>query len=88
MSIQQFDKNMAIIAALDDEPNDVGGMTSAELKAKFDEGGISIKEYINTVLLPALEALGVETTVQLPMDSGMKYIRVNGDKVLEISVKV
>ena len=85
MSIQQFEKNMGIISALDDEPNDVGGLTSAELKAKFDEGGMSIKEYINTVLLPALEALGVETTVQLPTDAGMKYIRLNADKVLETS---
>ena len=85
MSIQQFEKNMGIISALDDEPNDVGGMTSAELKAKFDEGGISIKEYINTVLLPALEALGVETTVQLPTSAGFKYIRLNADKVLETS---
>ena len=85
MSIQQFEKNMGIISALDDEPNDVGGLTSAELKAKFDEGGMSIKEYINTVLLPALEALGVETTVQLPTEAGMKYIRLNADKVLETS---
>lgn len=85
MSIQQFEKNMGIISALDDEPNDVGGMTSAELKAKFDEGGISIKEYINTVLIPALEKLGVETTVQLPTEAGMKYIRLNADKVLEVS---
>ena len=43
MSVQQFEKNMGIISALDDEPNDVGGLTSAELKAKFDEGGMSIK---------------------------------------------
>ena len=85
MSIQQFEKNMGIISALDDEPNDVGGLTSAELKAKFDEGGMSIKEYINTVLLPALEALGVETTVQLPTSAGFKYIRLNADKVLETS---
>ena len=85
MSIQQFNKNMSIVSALDDEPNDVGGLTSAELKAKFDEGGEALKEYINTVLIPALEALGVETTVQIPTDAGMKYIRVNGDKVLEIS---
>ena len=85
MSIQQFEKNMGIISALDDEPNDVGGMTSAELKAKFDEGGMSIKEYINTVLLPALEALGVESTVLLPTSAGFKYIRLNADKVLETS---
>lgn len=85
MSIQQFEKNMGIISALDDEPNDVGGMTSAELKAKFDEGGMSLKEYINTVLLPALEALGVETSAQLPTSAGFKYLRLNADRVLEVS---
>ena len=86
MSIQKFEKNMNIVAALDDEPNDVGGLTSAELKAKFDEGGNSIQTYINTVLIPALESLGVETTVQLPDNSaGFKYIRLNSDKVLEVS---
>lgn len=85
MAIEKFNKNMAIIAALDDEPNDVGGLTAAELKAKFDEGGMSIKEYINTVLLPAIEALGVESTVLLPTSAGFKYIRLNADNVLEVS---
>lgn len=86
MSIQKFEKNMNIVAALDDEPNDVGGLTSAELKAKFDEGGNSIQTYINNVLIPALESLGVETTVQLPANSaGFKYMRLNADKVLEVS---
>ena len=43
MAIEQFTKNMGIIAALDDEPNDVGGMTSAQLKDKFDEGGKALQ---------------------------------------------
>lgn len=55
MSIQKFDKNMNIVAALDDEPNDVGGLTSAELKAKFDEGGKAIKDYINETVIPAID---------------------------------
>ena len=54
MSIQKFDKDMAIVSALDDEPNDVGGMTSGELKEKFDEGGNALKEYINNTLIPSL----------------------------------
>ena len=85
MSIQQFDKDMAIVSALDDEPNDVGGMTSAELKAKFDEGGMALKTFLNDVLIPALEQLGVETSVQLPDGAGFKYIRLSADKVLETS---
>lgn len=52
MALTNFEKDMAIIQALDDEPNDVGGMTAAELKAKFDEGGLAIKEYINGTLIP------------------------------------
>ncbi len=55
MSVELFTKDMHIIAKLDDEPNDVGGMTAAQLKDKFDEGGLAIKEYINDVLHPALE---------------------------------
>ena len=86
MAIEKFNKNMAIIAALDDEPNDVGGMTSAELKNKFDEGGKAIQAYMNETLIPALENLGVETAVLLPENSaGFKYIRLNSDKVLEVS---
>lgn len=86
MAIEKFNKNMAIIAALDDEPNDVGGMTSAELKNKFDEGGKAIQTYMNETLIPALENLGVETAVLLPQnEAGFKYIRLNSDKVLEVS---
>lgn len=86
MAIEKFNKNMAIIAALDDEPNDVGGMTSAELKNKFDEGGKALQTYINETLIPALENLGVETAVLLPQnEAGFKYIRLNEDKVLEVS---
>lgn len=86
MAIEKFNKNMEIIAALDDEPNDVGGMTSAELKNKFDEGGKALQTYMNETLIPALENLGVETAVLLPEnEAGFKYIRLNADKVLEVS---
>lgn len=52
MALTKFEKDMSIIQKLDDEPNDVGGLTAAELKAKFDEGGEAIKEYINGTLVP------------------------------------
>lgn len=54
MSIEQFTKDMDIISKLPDEPNDVGGLTAAELKAKFDEGGKALKQYINAVVYPAI----------------------------------
>lgn len=45
---------MDIIQKLDDEPNDVGGLTAAELKFEFDRAGNTIKKYINETLLPAV----------------------------------
>ena len=54
MAIQNFDKDMRIISALSDEPNDVGGMTATEMKEKFDEGGLALQDFINNILLPAL----------------------------------
>ena len=58
MAFEKFNKDMKIISALDDEPNDVGGLTAAELKAKFDEGGEALKRYINETLIPAVVADG------------------------------
>ena len=55
MALSKFEKDMQIIQALDDEPNDVGGMSSAELKATFDEGGEAVKQFLNGVLIPALD---------------------------------
>lgn len=52
--------DLGIIAALDDEPNDVGGLTAAELKAKFDEAGLTIQKYINESLIP--QVLGANAT--------------------------
>lgn len=79
MSFTKLTKDMGIIAKLDDEPNDVGGLTSAQLKEKFDEGGQAVKDYLNDTLLteladPAAAAAlgavldGEGTTVQAAMD--------------------
>ena len=59
IELELLDGDLNIIQKLDDEPNDVGGLTSAELKAKFDESGNIIKKYINETLIPALLAEGV-----------------------------
>lgn len=55
MAMPKFNKDMAIISALDDEPNDVGGLSAAELKAKFDEGGQAIKDYLNETLTSEMD---------------------------------
>lgn len=56
MNFTPLEKDMNIISALDDEPNDMGGLTAAELKAKFDEGGKAIKEYLNSTMIPEAKA--------------------------------
>lgn len=56
IELELLDGDLNIIQKLDDEPNDVGGLTSAELKAKFDESGNIIKKYINEKLIPAVLA--------------------------------
>lgn len=75
---------MNIVSALDDQPNDVGGLTAAELKAKFDEGGNAIKLYLNGTLIAELENLGVNEIVRYK-NSGVKYLRLNTDNVIETS---
>lgn len=80
MGFTKFEKDMAVIAALDNEPNDVGGLTADELKNKFDEAGKALQEYLNSVLLRELEGSlaaeklgavldGVEMTVQSAIDT-------------------
>lgn len=56
MSLTKFEKDMDVIQKLDDEPNDTGGLTSAALKAKFDEGGNAVKEYLNGTLTEEADA--------------------------------
>lgn len=55
MAIDKFTKDMDIIAALDNEPNDTGGLTAEQLKGKFDEGGKAIKAYLNETVATAID---------------------------------
>lgn len=56
MSLTKLTKDMSIISKLEDEPNDVGGLTAVQLKARFDEAGETVKAYLNETLLPELAA--------------------------------
>lgn len=71
MALPKFEEDVQIIAKLDDEPNDVGGLDSAQLKAKFDEAAGLLKEFINTVLLPALEGETASTNIGVKTISGI-----------------
>lgn len=56
MALSKFEYDMVIIQKLDDEPNDVGGLSAAELKAKFDEGGEAVKTFLNDTMIPELDS--------------------------------
>ena len=62
--IPSMKDDIDVIQKLDDEPNDVGGLTAAELKAKFDESGNIIKKYLNEVLVPQLSDTVAEAEVR------------------------
>lgn len=71
MALTEFTNDLSIIQKLDDEPNDVGGLTSAELKAKFDEAGLTIQTWINETFIPALIAanLKFQSTRDIPAET-------------------
>lgn len=67
MAYKRLTDDLNVIQKLDTEPNDIGGLSADELKAKFDEAVNIVKTYINEVLLPAMEGnegannVGIET---------------------------
>lgn len=70
--IREMTDDLDIIQKLDNEPNDAGGLTAAEFKAKFDAGPNAVKKYINEKLIPDIKAMGyvisAETVVTLSKD--------------------
>ena len=59
MALTKLTANVNNIQALSDKPNETDGLTSAELKERFDRAGATIKEYLNEVLTDELDtALG------------------------------
>ena len=56
MSIPKMTNDLAVIQKLSDLPNSTEGLTSDQLKAKFDEAALEIQKYINEKLIPAIVA--------------------------------
>lgn len=54
MSIPKMTNDLAVIQKLSDLPNSTEGLTSDQLKAKFDEAALEIQKYINDKLIPAI----------------------------------
>ena len=78
MAITRMTDDMAIIAKLSDRPNDTDGLTAAGLKAKFDEGGGTVKDYINNTLLPFLESTAAAANIGVDTVTGMSSDNLQG----------
>lgn len=50
MALPTCNEDMNIISKLDDEPNDVGGLSATSLKAKFDLAGNLLKKALNDLV--------------------------------------
>ena len=72
MALPTLNDDLAVISKLDDLPNDVGGLTAADLKAKFDEAAGAIQTYINDTLLPYLESVSGAGDIGITTVSGIQ----------------
>ena len=57
MAIPEMTDDLEIIVKLNDRPNQGNSLSSAELKALFDKGPKLIKQFINSIVIPALNKL-------------------------------
>lgn len=61
--IPRVTDELGTVSTLDDRPNDTGGLTAAELKAKFDADAGALKDYVNDVLIPFLEGTSAAESI-------------------------
>ena len=57
MALTKLTADVNNIQALSDKPNEIDGLTSAELKERFDRAGATIKTYLNSVLTSEVDSL-------------------------------
>ena len=68
--IPRVTDELGTVSTLDDRPNDTGGLTAAELKAKFDADAGTLKTYVNDVLIPFLEGTSAAASLGIATISG------------------
>lgn len=57
MALTKLEADVNNIQKLSDKPNEIDGLTSAELKERFDKAGADIKAYVNSILTEELDAI-------------------------------
>ena len=83
MAFIRLEKDMANISKLSDRPNQNDGLSSAQLKSRFDLASNDIKTYINETLIPALESLNLS---EVPHSTDILGLRVNADSMIEVTL--
>ena len=78
MAFSKFNTDVNNISALDDKPNKVGGLSAAQLKAKFDKAGADIKNFINSTLLAELEGTNAAGNIGISSITGISASTVQG----------
>ena len=73
MGLTKFTTNVNNIQALSDEPNTVDGLTSSQLKERFDKAGADIKLYMNNTLTEELD----DVIASIPTD----YVSTNDSRL-------
>lgn len=83
MALPRLEKDIAYISKLDDMPNDKSGMalSADDLKARYDQAGQDIQEFINNELIPRVES-DIEAAA-LGVGSGGA---INGDTIANGSI--
>ena len=57
MALTKLEADVNNIQKLSDKPNEIDGLTSAELKERFDKAGADIKAYVNSILTEELDTI-------------------------------
>lgn len=57
MALTKLTANVNNIQALSDKPNEIDGLSSSELKERFDLAGSTIKTYLNETLTTEVDTL-------------------------------
>lgn len=78
MRLTTLDEDLRVHQKLDDEPNDVGGLSAQALKEKFDQAGLAIQKYLNETHLPEDEAAVEEALETAKAYTDQKVVEVGG----------
>lgn len=87
MAFKRFDKDVEIISKLSDDPNITDALSSNQLKAKFDQGSKTIRDWINETLFVSLENLTAAANIGAKLSgyNAVSNVQAALDQILTIA---